>query len=230
MFPQTISKSRNLALLEQAPHITKEEHEKLLGGCVQFYENKNRKGVFANFIMERNYMFMMALWNTGARVSDVCMFRDSDIDTRNKCAVFVVNKLSKKDESGKIIKPVYHKVMLEDSFILAYHEYVKKWNVSGYIFTSYKMRDKDIEAQKPILARQVDYFLKDYAKVAGIDKTIHAHLYRHGIAIHMLHSGVPVDFISKFLGHHSVEVTYTYYAKITPEFAWQHIQDKTRVN
>lgn len=230
MFPSTINRTRSLALLDQKDHITKEEHELLLEACQYSVSLKSRQGVFSQFIMERNYMIMLTLWNTGARVGDVAMFTDKTINTREKSATFIVNKLSEKDDNGKIINPIYHKVMLEDSYILAYHEYVNKWNISGYIFTSYAMRDKDVTEQKPILTKQIWTFLKQYATIAGIDKNIHPHLYRHGIAIYMRDSGVLVDMISKFLGHHSVEVTYNYYAKITPEFAWQQIQDKMRVN
>ena len=84
----------NIALLEQKEHITKQEHEKLLEACIKHYDRKERKGLYQEFIRDRNYMLMLALWNTGARVSDVCMFNVETIDTYNKHAKFVVNKLS----------------------------------------------------------------------------------------------------------------------------------------
>ncbi len=219
----------NLALLEQKEHITKQEHEKLLEACLKHYDNKQKKGLYQEFIRDRNYMIMLALWNTGARVGDVCMFNDTTIDTYNKHARFIVNKLSKKDNDGNIINHVYHKVMLEDSFILAYHNYVKKWNIKGYLFTQFDQRDKGITEQIPLSTRQVQTFLKDYCSIAGV-KDVHPHMYRHGVAIHLLHSGVALEIISKFLGHRNIETTIKFYAKITPEFAWNMIQDKTRIN
>lgn len=222
--------NQNLALLEQKEHITKEEHEKLLDACIKHCEGKQRSGLYHEFIRDRNYMMMLTMWNTGARIGDICIFTDKTIDTYNKHAKFIVNKLSKKDSNGNIIKAVYHKVMLEDSFILAYHNYIKKWDINGYLFTSFKQHNLDITEQKPISTRQVNKFLVEYSNIAGLDRNVHAHLYRHGIGIHMLHSGVPLEIISKFLGHRSLETTIKFYAKITPEFAWRMIQDKMRVN
>jgi len=61
----------------------------------------------------------------------------------------------------------------------------------------------------------VDYFLKKYGKMAHtIDETfpesLHAHLFRHSIAMAMYKKGIPISYIRDFLGHSSIETTTVY--------------------
>jgi len=46
---------------------------------------------------------------------------------------------------------------------------------------------------------------------------LHPHKFRHGLAIHMLNSGVPIPVISARLGHSTTAITQQMYLKITPE-------------
>jgi site-specific recombinase XerD len=61
----------------------------------------------------------------------------------------------------------------------------------------------------------VDYFLKKYGKIAhGYDasfpKNLHAHMYRHSIAMAMYKKGIPISYIRDFLGHSSIDTTTIY--------------------
>lgn len=230
----TISNKRDMMLLDQKEHITREQHLKLLAACQNKYTD-GQQTLYRQYIMERNYMILLSLWNTGARVGDVCLFSESDqrpivktFDTYQRQATFLVNKRSKKDKEGNILKPRYHTVKLEDTFVLAYHNYVRKWDIKGFLFTSFNQRDKPITEQQPLSTRQVEAFIKEYSIACGLN--IHPHMYRHGLAVEMLNSGVPMEIISKFLDHASVETTIKFYAKITPDVAWRFIQDKMRIN
>ncbi|EZH67881.1 hypothetical protein DH09_08125 [Bacillaceae bacterium JMAK1] len=51
---------------------------------------------------------------------------------------------------------------------------------------------------------------KELAQRAGIEKEVYPHRLRHTFATHMLESGVPLQDVSKFLGHAKIETTQIY--------------------
>lgn len=59
-----------------------------------------------------------------------------------------------------------------------------------------------------------DILLKKIAKKAGIDKRLTYHMSRHSFATLCLSMGVPIETVSKMLGHQSIDTT-RIYAKIT---------------
>jgi len=228
----TTTPQRSMMLLEQKEHITKDQHYKMLEACTKVYEQKieqrGKATVQDTFIYERDYFMLLTLWNVGARISDICDMKSDYIDTYNKDMTYFVNKLSKKDEFKNVINPVFHKVFLEDQYILAYHNFIKKWNISGYLFTNLKQHDKPITEQRPLTTRHANKIVHDYADVAGFN--VHPHMYRHGIAVEMLNQQVPIEIISKFLGHRRVETTIQFYAKINSETVRRFVSDKMRIN
>jgi len=52
--------------------------------------------------------------------------------------------------------------------------------------------------------------LQHMAEKAGIDKLVGLHTLRHSIATHLLHSGMKLESVSRFLGHRSLENTQIY--------------------
>lgn len=59
-----------------------------------------------------------------------------------------------------------------------------------------------------------DILLKKIAKAAGINKRLTYHMSRHSFATLCLSMGVPIETVSKMLGHQSIDTTQIY-AKIT---------------
>jgi len=57
-------------------------------------------------------------------------------------------------------------------------------------------------------------YLKEIADVCGINKNLTFHMARHTFATMMLTKGVPVESVSKMLGHSSITTTQLY-ARIT---------------
>ncbi len=57
--------------------------------------------------------------------------------------------------------------------------------------------------------------LKALGMVAGIDRPLHSHLARHTFATWMLRHGVPIEHVSKMLGHTNIQQTMKY-AKVQP--------------
>lgn len=67
----------------------------------------------------------------------------------------------------------------------------------------------------PILSNQkMNSYLKEIADVCGIKKTLTYHLARHTFATMTLSKGVPIESVSKMLGHTNIKTTQIY-ARIT---------------
>lgn len=236
MLPATIN-NKDMMLLEQKEHITREQHYNVIEACNNHWQQKiNRKketsGKFLQmeYLRDRDSFLLLTLWNMGARVGDVTLIDVDAINTYQKDMVYFVNKLSEKDKKTKQVKkPVYHKIFLEDSYIIAFQNYIKKWNIDKYLFISYSDLNKPKEEKKPITTRQVNHLCHKYGAMVGIPE-LHPHMYRHSIAIHMRDNHVPFEIISKHLGHRSVETTVKFYAKISHEVVRKFVQSKTSIN
>ncbi len=68
----------------------------------------------------------------------------------------------------------------------------------------------------PVLSNQkTNAYLKEIADICGIDKNLTFHLARHTFATTMtLGKGVPIESVSKMLGHTNIQTTQIY-ARIT---------------
>lgn len=67
----------------------------------------------------------------------------------------------------------------------------------------------------PCLSNQkYNSYLKEIADLCGITKNLHTHLGRHTFATVALNAGIPIEIVSKVLGHSSIKMTQTCYAKL----------------
>ena len=67
----------------------------------------------------------------------------------------------------------------------------------------------------PILSNQkMNSYLKEIAEICGIKKRLSFHLARHSFATMTLSKGVPIESVSKMLGHTNIRTTQIY-ARIT---------------
>jgi site-specific recombinase XerD len=53
-------------------------------------------------------------------------------------------------------------------------------------------------------------YLKEVAKLCGIQKNLSMHIARHSFATYCLTLGVPLESVSKMLGHRSIKTTQIY--------------------
>ncbi len=54
-------------------------------------------------------------------------------------------------------------------------------------------------------------------QVDHISKNVHSHSARHTVAILMLNRGIPIEMVSKFLGHTNISITSRVYAKVVDD-------------
>ncbi|MBS1778722.1 MAG: site-specific integrase [Bacteroidetes bacterium] len=85
------------------------------------------------------------------------------------------------------------------------------------IIARYKEHPKCVNEEKllPMLSNQkLNAYLKEIADLCGIKKTLTFHIARHTFATTVtLSNGVPIETVSKMLGHRSIRIT-QHYAKI----------------
>lgn len=147
----------------------------------------------------RNQVMLATLYNTGARVSEVTVLRQSDIDLNNKMIIHLHGKGRKE----RIIPLWKNTITL-----------LKKWicqikndpygplfpNSFGTFITRSGIEDR----------------LKSAAKIAEIKypalkkKKITPHIIRHTTAMHLLQSGVDLAVIALWLGHENITTTHHY--------------------
>lgn len=174
---------------ELPEHITIEEYHKMLDSIDNYFdglkETEERK---QNKV--RDKLFIILMWVTGGRVSDICGLKISDFDFLRK----EINMWIKKKDSRI-------KVTLNDSQLLDVSNYIRAFQVKEKLFG---------------FSRQYGWKLvKKYG--SDIRKDIHPHHFRHGMAIHSMNNGVPIPVISARLGHSNIRTTMEMYLKVTPD-------------
>lgn len=82
------------------------------------------------------------------------------------------------------------------------------------IIEKYKGKTKD-DRLLPVLSNQkINAYLKEIADLCGVKKRLSYHLARHTFATMSLSKGVPIESVSKMLGHTNIKTTQLY-ARIT---------------
>lgn len=62
-----------------------------------------------------------------------------------------------------------------------------------------------------------DLYLKEIASACGIEKNVTSHMARHSFSsLITLEAGVPIETVSKMLGHSDIKTTQIY-ARVTPK-------------
>lgn len=203
MLPSIVN--RDIVLRDQVDHLTIAEFHMLLNAADKKLGTLQRSSIRNAYVRDRNKMLMITMWATGGRVSDVLSIHESDIDFEEKTIKFFVSKRKK-----------WHTISLDSDTTLRLSNYIRTWKISGLLFQS-------VNGSKKSMVRQsVNYMLDDYAQIAGI-RSIHPHLYRHGLATYLLSKGVPMEIIAYRLKHASTRTTAAFYARVTPDIERQLI-------
>ncbi len=147
---------------------------------------------------QRDLACIEMMYSCGLRVSELCNLKISDLFLQD-CFIRVLGKGSKQrlvPISSRAIK------MLELWFID--RKCLKpKPGEEDFVFISHQRRQH--------LSRiTVFHNLKEYAKIAGIKKTISPHTLRHSFATHLLEGGANLRAIQAMLGHEKISTTEIY--------------------
>ncbi len=146
-------------------------------------------------VVLRDIAVLELLFATGIRVSELCALQCSDVRL----------------DEGEI--KIYGKGAKERFVQIANPEVLKALRF-------YLEQYKDIIAQagtffvnrlhKPLSDQSVRRIIKKYSELAGVEKHITPHMFRHSFATLLLDEGVDIRYIQRLLGHSSIVTTQIY--------------------
>lgn len=92
---------------------------------------------------------------------------------------------------------------------------IRLLDIPKKILEKYQGKQKDNKCLPVVSNQKVNEYLKEIATICGIKKTLTFHVSRHSFATSVaLANGVPIESVSKMLGHTNIRTTQIY-AKIT---------------
>lgn len=143
----------------------------------------------------RDRCILELLYAAGLRVSELCGLKVDDLDLQAGIA-----RVFGKGSKERIVP--LHALMLR-----LLNEYMASWRslfhpVSRFLF---------INRSGNGLTRQYIWKIsKKYARIAGIDREISPHSFRHSFATHLLEGGADLRSVQILLGHASINATEIY--------------------
>lgn len=149
------------------------------------------KTLFTSTRNSRECAVLACLYHLGLRISEASFLLMKDLDFKENLV------LIRKSKTGR-----QRQVPLSEK--------------ASEILTAYiQMRpDKGTTllqgVQGNLTADGIAQILRRIVKKSGLTKKVNPHLLRHSIATHLLQSGMELEKVSLFLGHHSIESTQRY--------------------
>lgn len=146
---------------------------------------------------QRNKAIIETLYGCGMRISELTTFKFSDMHF-DEGFVRVEGKGSKQR-----LVPISHTAIDEINNYLYHRREMKvKKGFEDILFLSNR--------GTPISRIMVFHFIREYARIAGIKKTISPHTFRHSFATHLLEGGANIRAIQLMLGHEKITTTELY--------------------
>lgn len=146
----------------------------------------------------RDHCIIELLYTSGLRVSELCMLRLSDLYL-DEGFIRVMGKGSKQR-----LVPLAERAVNElRTWILERNEIDIKAGEEDFLFVSH-------QRGKRVSRITVFHNIKEYALMAGINKNISPHTFRHTFATHLLEGGANLRAIQQMLGHEKLGTTQLY--------------------
>ncbi len=148
----------------------------------------------------RDLAILSLLYNTGARVQEVCDLRISNLRLDNPPLLTITGKGNKTRQV-----PLWESTQ---KILTDYLISTRRIGADSFLFTN--------RAGKQLSRYGVRYILNKYVQIAEEikpkikDKNIGPHTFRHTTAMHLLQSGVDLNVIKSWLGHVDVSTTHGY--------------------
>ena len=139
---------------------------------------------------ERDRLLLRILWEAGVRVSEAISIKLGDV---GRDGIRVVGK-------GGSDRMVY----LQDGLVssILFLAQARAIGRHDYLFQSRKGGH--------ITKQRADQIIKEAARRAGLERSVHAHLFRHGYAINFLNCSGRLDALQDQLGHRDINTTRIY--------------------
>lgn len=172
--------------------IPREEIEQLLN-YMYLQENKNDEKVYKYWL--RDVAVIETFFATGARVYEISNIRADSVNLNTGLIKIM----------GKGGKERY--IQIASTEILGilrqyYHQNAEVIKESGFFFVNNR--------GSRYTEQSIRLMLKKYTKLAGIERNITPHMFRHSFATYLIEEGVDVSCVQQILGHSSIKTTQTY--------------------
>lgn len=172
--------------------IPREEIEQLLNYIYE-QEDKNSEKSYKYWL--RDIAIIETLFATGARVYEISNIREDSIDL-NSGLIKIMGK-GGKERYIQIAVPEILNILKK--YYLQNIESIKK---SGYFFVNNRGRRYSEQS--------IRLMIKKYTKLAGIERNITPHMFRHSFATYLIEEEVDISYVQKLLGHSSIKTTQIY--------------------
>jgi len=141
---------------------------------------------------KKHKLIMLLFYACGLRISEVINLK---IDKINHNTIDIICAKGRKDRIVPLPEKLKQRI----------DEYILEYKPKEYLFNG-QFPDKELRYSE----RSINEFLKKYARLAGIKKHIHAHLFRHSYATHSLEQGTSIVYLQEILGHSNPKTTQIY--------------------
>jgi len=171
----------------------------------------------------RNLFFMILLYDTGMRDSEILKLRPRDVITDSSSPYVIVCGKGKKVRMVPIMKET---VKHYKSYINRFHkEYGDNIPLFYTVIHGIKQQMSDDNVAR---------FINKYAEMSrnicpAVPKKVTPHMFRHSRALHLYRKGVPLPLIGEWLGHSNLETTLIY-AYADTEMKRAAIEKATDIN
>lgn len=154
----------------------------------------------------RNLFFMVLMYDTAARCSEILNMKIRDLRIRIQQPIAYLHGKGSKTRTVPILSRTIQHC---ERYLRQFHPGEAADSEKPLFYTIIH------GIQQPISQDTVALFLKKYAQIAfracpEIPTHIHAHMLRHTRAMHLYRQGMPIMLLAEFLGHANVETTRLY--------------------
>ncbi len=169
----------------------------------------------------RNLMFMILLYDTGARVQEILDLRLENIHLAGSTPYLTIAGKGRKTRLVPIMKKTVEHL---EKYMNCFHK-----NPNGKNDLFYITRKGHTQAMSP---DNVGKFIKKYgdmarSKNAEIPAHLYPHMFRHSRSMHLYRNGMPLPLLSEWLGHAQMHTTLTYYANADTKMKQEAIENAT---
>lgn len=184
--------------------ISREELDKLFKAFDKFYKKMEKQRAVTKPHQKRLWFKPMinTIYYCGLRAKEAVNLRWANVDLKEGYIRIVNSELSN-TKSGKDRTIPVRKDLLP---ILKNWYTDQKKPKEGYVFPSATGFNEWQKMDAGALSKS----FKKFVRKAKLPETITLHGLRHSCATELLRKGVPINLVSKYLGHSSVEVTQIY--------------------
>ena len=149
----------------------------------------------------RHRIIMCLLYDTGARVQELCDLKIEDINLGNNPTV----KLHGKGSKIRIVPISKNMNKILEVYISKFFSDIKLKN-------EYLIKNKN---NQQMSRDGIEYIVQKYATILknndpSFPSKVHPHMFRHSKAMHMLAVDIPIVYIRDFLGHEDISTTMIY--------------------